>query len=68
MESEIITLSQTADTIIVVCFCTAAFLTFLYVIGEAICTIFEFIRTRWKVRKERKTRILDDSNEQSASE
>ena len=52
MESDVITLSQAADLIIVVCFGAVGYFAFLYFIAEGICGLIDFIRSKRKARKE----------------
>ena len=59
-----ITTSQAADLIIVGGFCILVYLVFLYVIGEAVCALVEFIQKKRKSRKERKAKKLEQKKEQ----
>ena len=58
METEVITLSQAADMIIVICFGAAGYFAFLYYIVEGISSLIDFIKAKRKVRKERTAKKL----------
>lgn len=66
MESNVITLSQAADMIIVGCFCIAGYLAFLYLIGEAACAVVDIIKDKRKARKERKAKKLEQEQAKEA--
>ena len=51
MESSTITISQLADLIIVACFFIAGYVSVLYLLGEAISAVMDFIRDKRKARK-----------------
>ena len=59
METTAITVSQLADLIIVACFFIAAYVAFLYIIGEAVSAVIDIIKEKRRVRKERKAKKLE---------
>ena len=66
MESSTITISQLADLIIVACFFIAGYVSVLYLLGEAISTVMDFIRDKRKARKERKAKEKEQAETQEA--
>lgn len=66
MESNTITISQLADLIIVACFFIAGYVSVLYLLGEAISVVMDFIRDKRKARKERKAKEKEQAEVQEA--
>ena len=66
MESNTITISQLADLIIVACFFIAGYVSVLYLLGEAISAVMDFIRDKQKARKERKAKEKEQAEVQEA--
>ena len=66
MESSTITISQLADLIIVACFFIAGYVSVLYLLGEAISGVMDFIRDKRKARKERKAKEKEQAEVQEA--
>ena len=56
MESSTITISQLADLIIVACFFIAGYVSVLYLLGEAISAVMDFIRDKRNVRPKKRSR------------
>ena len=66
METTTITVSQLADLIIVACFFIAAYVAFLYAIGEAVSALIDSIKEKRKARKERKAKKLEQEQAKEA--
>ena len=66
METTAITVSQLADLIIVACFFIAGYVSVLYLLGEAISAVMDFIRDKRKARKERKAKEKEQAESQEA--
>ena len=60
------TLSRLADMIIVISFFSVGFTAFLYLVVDTIMDMVSGIKARRKVRKERKTKELEQAKEQEA--
>ncbi len=60
------TLSRLADMIIVISFFSVGFTAFLYLVVDTILDMVSGIKARRKVRKERKTKELEQAKEQEA--
>ena len=63
-----VTLSQMADTIIVMSFFVLVIIGVTFTIAEAVSSVIDMIKEhRWK-RREQKAKKLEDNNEQATSE
>ena len=63
-----VTLSQMADTIVVMSFFVLVIIGVTFTIAEAISSVIDMIKEHRRKRREKKAKKLEDNNEQAVSE